>query len=47
MKMGRPQTKPDLLEAAKTNYDKLMKLIDDLTEKELQIEFDFSADEKN
>ena len=44
--MGRPQTKPDLLEAAKTNYDKLMKLIDDLTEKELQIEFDFSTDEK-
>jgi len=44
--MPRPQTKPDLLEAAQTNYEKLMQLIDNLTEQELQTEFDFSADEK-
>lgn len=44
--MARPQTKTDLLEAAKTNYEKLMQLIDTMTVTELQTEFDFSADEK-
>ena len=44
--MARPQTKTDLLEAAKTNYEKLMQLIDSMTVTELQTEFDFSADEK-
>ena len=44
--MGRPQTKPDLIEAADLNYDKLLKLIDSMTEMELNTEFDFSADEK-
>lgn len=44
--MARPQTKKDLIEAAELNYDKLLKLIDSLTEKELNTEFDFSADAK-
>ena len=33
--MGRPTTKTDLLTAATTNYEKLMELISNLTEKEL------------
>ena len=44
--MARPQTKKDLLEAATSNYDKLPKLIASMTEMELSIEFDFSADAK-
>ena len=44
--MARPQTKEDLIEAASTNYDKLMKLIDSMTEEELNTPFDFSDDEK-
>ena len=44
--MARPQTKKDLIEAAKLNYDKLLKLIASMTEKELNTEFDFSADAK-
>lgn len=44
--MARPQTKKDLIEAAELNYDKLLKLIDSMTEKELNTEFDFSADAK-
>ena len=30
--MPRPQTKNDLIEAADLNYDKLLKLIDSMTE---------------
>ena len=37
--MARPQTKKDLLEAATSNYDKLLKLIASMTEMELSIEF--------
>lgn len=44
--MPRPQTKNDLIEAANLNYDKLLELIDSMTEKELNTEFDFSADPK-
>lgn len=44
--MGRPQTKKDLLLAADTNYDKLLRLIDSMTEEELNTPFDFSGDEK-
>lgn len=44
--MARPQTKNDLIEAANLNYDKLLKLIDSMTEAELNIEFDFSSDIK-
>ena len=44
--MARPQTKKDLIEAAKLNYDKLLKLIDSMTELELDTVFDFSADSK-
>lgn len=44
--MPRPQTKNDLMEAASSNYDKLLKLIDSMTENELSTEFDFSSDAK-
>ena len=44
--MGRPHTQIDLQEAASENYEKLMKLIDSLTDAELNTEFDFSTDEK-
>lgn len=44
--MGRPATKKDLLSAAAENYEKLNTLISGLSEKELQIPFDFSNDEK-
>ena len=44
--MARPKTKDELLEAAELNYDKLLKLIDSMTEIELNTEFDFSADTK-
>lgn len=40
--MPRPKTKGDLLTAAKENYEKLVKLIDGMTEKELNTPFDFS-----
>ncbi len=40
--MPRPQTKDDLLKAAQENYEALTKLIDGLTEKELNTPFDFS-----
>lgn len=44
--MPRPLTKADLILAAGTNYITLMELIDSLTQKELNTEFDFSKDEK-
>lgn len=44
--MPRPQTKSDLLEAAELNYNKLLELIDSMTETELNTEFDFSSDPK-
>lgn len=44
--MARPQTKIDLIEAANVNFEKLLTLIDSMTETELSTEFDFSADEK-
>ncbi|MGN0496293.1 MAG: ClbS/DfsB family four-helix bundle protein [Lachnospiraceae bacterium] len=44
--MARPKTKDELLEVAELNYDKLLKLIDSMTEIELNTEFDFSADTK-
>ncbi len=44
--MPRPQTKKDLIDAANTNYDKLLQLIDSMTEEELNTPFDFSDDEK-
>ncbi len=44
--MARPQTKADLIKAADSNYDKLLKMIESMTEIELSTEFDFSADEK-
>ncbi len=44
--MPRPQTKNELIEAADLNYDKLLKLIESMTEMELSAEFDFSSDIK-
>lgn len=44
--MARPQTKNDLIAAAELNYDKLLELIESMTESELNTEFDFSADPK-
>lgn len=41
--MGRPTTKTDLINAAAENYEKLNRMIDGLTEKELQTPFDFSG----
>ena len=44
--LGRAQSKVDLLDAAKENYEKLWQLIDGLSEKELATDFDFSDDVK-
>lgn len=42
--MPRPKSKDDLLTAAKENYEKLMNMIDGLSEKELSTPFDFSGE---
>lgn len=44
--MGRPETKNELLNAAAENYSKMNSLIASMTENELSVPFDFSADEK-
>jgi hypothetical protein len=44
--MARPKTKKDLTQAADSNFEKLWKLIDSMSEKDLKIEFDFSDDIK-
>lgn len=44
--MSRPQTKPELIEAATVNYNKLMNFIASMTEKELNTPYDFSGDPK-
>ena len=44
--MARPHTKSDLLAAAELNYDKLLLLIQSMSETEKNTEFDFSTDEK-
>lgn len=44
--MARPHTKTDLLAAAELNYDKLLLLIQSMSEAEKNTEFDFSTDEK-
>lgn len=44
--MPRPTTKQDLLEAATTNFEKLMKMMEELNEQERTTDFDFSNDEK-
>ena len=44
--MARARSKEELIINAKESYYKLMKLISELTEKELNTEFDFSDDEK-
>lgn len=44
--MGRPTTKSDLIIAATSNYEKLRKLISELSEKELSTPFDFTEDDK-
>lgn len=44
--MPRPGNKEDLMIAATTNYEKLLTLIENRTENEKSICYDFSADEK-
>ena len=41
--MPRPKTKDELLLAARENYEELTKMVDGLTEKELNTPFDFSG----
>lgn len=41
--MSRAKTKNELLEAAVEEYDKLLLMIENMTEKELSVEFDFSG----
>lgn len=44
--MARPKTKTELTIAASEKYEKLIKMIEDMTERELAVQFDFAADEK-
>lgn len=44
--MSRPTTKPEFINAAMNNYEKMNALIDTLTEAELCTPFDFSGDAK-
>lgn len=44
--MGRATTKSDMITAATGNYEKLNVMISELTETELLIPFDFTADKK-
>ena len=44
--MPRARSKEDLIKAANEQYIKLTKLIDSLSEKELNTDFDFSDDPK-
>ena len=44
--MARPQTKKELLEAAQTNYEKLLDFIETMTSDELEASFSFIIDEK-
>lgn len=41
--MSRAKTKTELLEAAVEEYNKLLLMIENMTEKELSVEFDFSG----
>lgn len=42
--MSRPTTKPDLIEAANKQFDKLLQMIDSLTDEEQNAPFDFGGD---
>ena len=42
--MPRPRTKDDLIAAATENYKTLIKMIDEMSEKELKTPFDFSGE---
>ena len=44
--MPRPKTKENLMTAAKENYEKLNILISNMSDEELNTQFDFSKDEK-
>lgn len=44
--MARPTTKNELIEAANSNFDKLWRLIDSMSDESLSTEFDFSGDTK-
>lgn len=44
--MGRARNKDELMDKSKEAYDKLKKMMENLTDEELKIDFDFSKDEK-
>lgn len=44
--MSRPKNKQELIEAANTNYEKLIAMIEDRTDVEKESVYDFLADEK-
>lgn len=44
--MGRPTTKAEMVEAAEINFEKLWQVINSMSEKTLNTEFDFSSDLK-
>lgn len=45
--MSRPTTKPDLIQAANTEFEKLWKLIDTMTQEEQNAEFMFEDRDRN
>lgn len=46
LKMARPKNKQELIEAANTNYEKLLSMIERRTEAEKSAPYDFLDDEK-
>ncbi len=44
--MPRPKTKKDLIDLSNMNFEKLLKIIDNLSQKEFNTEFDFSNNPK-
>ncbi len=44
--MARPSTKKDLIDLSNANFEKLLKLIENLSQKEFNTEFDFSDNPK-
>lgn len=44
--MPRPKNKEEIIAAANTNYEKLLSMIENRTDAEREIEYDFGSDEK-
>ena len=44
--MPRPKNKEELINAANTNYEKLLTMIENRTDAEKEAEYDFGSDEK-